>query len=329
MNPRRLALTAALLLTVAAPGWAVTVIQLHAESPVLVDAGVVTLGDIAYITSDNADAEKRLRDLRITQAPSPGQERLLDAELVRIAVRSAGYDPDYVGLRHAEDLTIATGSNFVSARMLLEMARELAYERLSFPPESIAIEHNNLPPDFHVRSGALTITPEPPAHEDFIGLTFVPFAIAVDGELVRRVSLNITVRVRTLVAVAARSIGRGETVSAADFRLVERDLATQPTGAVLKAENAIGKISKVTIGQDQVLCERMLSDPPLVRQQQRITVRVVCGNVVLRVPGVALQDGLLGQDIRVVSNLSGNRAISATVVEEGVVLLTIPGGASL
>jgi len=70
----------------------------------------------------------------------------------------------------------------------------------------------------------------------------------------------------------------------------------------------------------------MLAEPPLVREQQAITIRVVCGNVVLRVPGVALQDGRLGEDIRVVSNLAGNRAITATVVEEGAVLLTIAGG---
>jgi flagella basal body P-ring formation protein FlgA len=325
MKPRSI-LVVLLILAVASPSFAVTIVQLRSSEQVKVSTGTVTLGEIAVISSDSKDAETKLRDLRIALAPPPGQSRVIDVDLVRIAVRTVGFDPDFIGLRDASDVTIVTAANQVTGQQLLEMARNVVYERLSYPPESITIEHNNLPPDFFVPAGALTITPEPPPNEDFIGLSFLPFAVAVDGKLCRRVSLNITVRVNALVAVANRSIRRGETLSAADFRLVDRDLSTQPTGAITKPETVIGKRAKVAIAGDQVICERMVEEPPLIKVQDTILIQVVCGDVVISAPGIALQDGRLGDEIRVVSSL-GRKTITGTVVDKGAVMVVIPGGA--
>jgi flagella basal body P-ring formation protein FlgA len=317
-----------LIAALALPSLAVTIVQLRSGTAVDVSQGSVTLGDIATISSDNAEAQRNLEQVQITYAPPPGQQRVVDADMIRIAVRTLGYDPDFIGLRDAGDVTIRTRSNMVTSDRLIDLAREIIYRELPFPPEAISIERNNTPPDFDVTGGELTITPEPPAHEDFIGLTFIPFAVVVDGELVRRVSLNLTVRVRAPVLVANHSIPRGSTISTSDFRLVERDLSMQPQGCILDAANAIGKRAKMVIASDAVICERMVEDPPLIRSQQQILIQVVCGNVVLKVPGTAMQDGRMGEEIRVVSGLASRTTLSATVVDLQTVLVTIPGGVS-
>jgi flagellar basal body P-ring formation protein FlgA len=317
-----------LLVAIALPCRAMTLVQLKAESPIAVRSGNITLGDIASVSADDAGSAETLRAVRITVAPVPGQTRTIDAELIRVAVRCAGWEPNDIGLRNAHDVLVETASNRVRGQDLLEMVRNLTYERLSFPPDRITIEHNNLPPDFAVPSGELRITPEPPAHEDFIGLTFVPFSVSVDNRIVRRVSLNVTIRVQAQIAVASRSIARGEIIAATDFRLVDRDLSTEPAGACTRAETVIGKVAKVSIAADQSICDRMVSEPPLVHAQEQVTVQVVCNNVVLRLPGTSLQDGRLGEEVRVAVSLSTHNAITATVVDRGCVLLTIPGGAA-
>lgn len=325
---RRSWLVLLLVVAGALPCRAMTLVQLRTESPIAVRTGTITLGDLATISADEAGVAEKLAAIRITTAPVPGQSRTIDSELIRVAVRSAGWEPNDVGLRNAPDLLVETLANRVRGADLLEMVRGLAYERLSFAPERITIEHNNLPPDFAVPAGELRITPEPPGHEDFIGLTFVPFSISVDNRIVRRVSLNVTIRIQAQIAVANRAIGRGEVVQAADFRLVERDLSTEPAGVCTRAETVIGKVTKVAIAADQPICERMVTEPPLVHAQEQVTVQVVCNNVVLRLPGTALQDGRLGEEVRVAVTLSTHNAITATVVDRGIVLLTIPGGAA-
>lgn len=307
---------------------ALTIVQLRPERPILVSGPHVTLGDIALVSDDDPKAEAELRAVRLTLAPVPGSSRAIDGQLIRATVRCAGWEPSAIGLRECPDVTVETRCNRILASELLDRVRKIAEERLSFPPERITVEHTNLPPDCAVPAGTVRITAEPPAHEDFIGLTCVPFSIAVDDHIVRRVSVNVVIRVRASIAVANRAITRGQPVTAADFRLVERDLSTAPTGACVQAETVVGKLAKVSIAADQVICERMLQDPPLVHAQEQVTIQVVCNNVSVRLPATALMDGRLGEEVRVVVSLSARTVVTATVVDRGLVVLTIPGGAS-
>ncbi len=83
-------------------------------------------------------------------------------------------------------------------------------------------------------------------------------------------------------------------------------------------QEVINKIAKNTIGPNQILSNTHLDLPLAIRKNQEVTILAKTGNIAVKMKGIALDDGKLGQRIRI-KNTKSQRVIEAIVLDSNTV----------
>lgn len=123
------------------------------------------------------------------------------------------------------------------------------------------------------------------------------------------------------VVVSTRPIPRGQIIAEGDVRLAERDLATLHRGYLNDPAQAIGQRAERDLPGDEALSPANLGKPNVIKRGAEITIMAADELLDVRVGGVALASGGIGERIRV-RNASSKRELDAVVVGEGLVQVT-------
>ena len=114
------------------------------------------------------------------------------------------------------------------------------------------------------------------------------------------------------VVVAARPLTRKTLLTAADLKLVRRDLAQLHNGYFSDIGQVVGKETGRTIGVDTAISSLLVKEPLAVRRGQRVSLVAAAGGLEVRMRGEAMSDGAAGERIRV-RNLSSKRVVDGIV----------------
>jgi|LGVF01.2.fsa_nt_gb flagella basal body P-ring formation protein FlgA len=125
------------------------------------------------------------------------------------------------------------------------------------------------------------------------------------------------------VVVADRSMPRGTVLTKSDFILIERDIARLPNGYLTDPSQAIGKILKRPVRKGAVLRNSVVQAPIAIRSGSRVTMMVRTGTVEVRMRGKSLDNGVLGERIKV-QTLSSGKMVEGTIISSDVVLVDTP-----
>jgi flagella basal body P-ring formation protein FlgA len=98
--------------------------------------------------------------------------------------------------------------------------------------------------------------------------------------------------------------------------MAERDISQMPQGFITSIEDAIGqKVTRPMIN-DQVITPLQLEQAEVVRKGDQVVITAKSGSLQVRMPGEALSDGGLNEQIGV-RNLNSKRVIKARVTAPG------------
>lgn len=125
------------------------------------------------------------------------------------------------------------------------------------------------------------------------------------------------------VAVTTRPMARGERISNHDLVLESRTLGQQRTAIVLDPRRVQGYTLKYAVAAGKILTARMLDAPKLVRRGHRVVMTAASQGLNIQMKGIALEDGLLGDTIKV-RNPASRRVLYATVIATGQVRTGTP-----
>jgi flagella basal body P-ring formation protein FlgA len=118
------------------------------------------------------------------------------------------------------------------------------------------------------------------------------------------------------IVVAVKPLTHGTTISASDVQLSETNVS-QITGQYLSSlDDVVGKDVKRAITSGSPVLAPQLEPPLLVRRGEAVTLNAASSIVAVKVSGVALTDGRLGEQIRI-KNLSSTRVVQAKIVGPG------------
>ncbi len=120
------------------------------------------------------------------------------------------------------------------------------------------------------------------------------------------------------VALTARPLNRGDVVSAADIKMVERDLATLRQGYFIDSKRPVGKVLTRRVGVNTVITPQLLEAPRLVRRGEQVVIIAEAEGIEIRATGKALGNGARGDLIRV-KNSTSKKTVEAVVTGPGVV----------
>ena len=136
------------------------------------------------------------------------------------------------------------------------------------------------------------------------------------------------VKLTQRVVVAARALVRGQRLSAQDLRIDERDVGTLRDGVIHDPAEVAGYLMTRPLAAGRVLQAGALQAPTLVERGRRVRMAVHNQGVRITMTGLALEDGALGETVRV-RNPASQRVVEGMVVGPAQIrlLAAVPGTA--
>jgi flagella basal body P-ring formation protein FlgA len=202
---------------------------------------------------------------------------------------------------------------------LCESAASFLSQRVSTPGDSVSVVVDL--PSLGVRSADIaSYTFEILSAKPVAGT--VPFKVNLLGKDGTETSLAATARVRIFdtVAVAARRVGRHEILVRGDIRLERREVTPLRDGYFTDPAELAGKRVRRVITSGYLLQTSDVEPVPVVERGSGVTVSVVMGAVTVTSKAKALEDGDLGDLIRVQEITTGKRLIGMVAGERLVIL---------
>jgi len=130
-------------------------------------------------------------------------------------------------------------------------------------------------------------------------------AASVGDKEAARFWVKAEVRFYDQVVVAARPLGRQETLSAKDLRLERREIEPRLGQPFTRLDDVIGKQATRTIQSDDVITANAIERPTLLKRGSPITLVFDSGSLRVETHGVAEEGGKIGDLIQVKNPASG------------------------
>lgn len=149
-----------------------------------------------------------------------------------------------------------------------------------------------------------------------LGNVIVPIQVNVDGEDKEKIFLRTKVSVFDRIVVAKKRLKRGDLIQGEEATIEVRDIAALSSNAVKDISLVMGKESKTFIPQGNPIYEWMIKERPLVKKNEKVKIEVNAENIVVVAGGMSMEDGALGQSIKV-KNLTSGKELVAVVTGTG------------
>ncbi len=314
--------------------------NVHAGSIRLFPSAVVVndkirIGDLCELRGLDAASERTLTNIIVTDAPAPGETRVIRMETLRAALTAGGANLATVTLGGATHCTVNRPSLIIAHQSETERSPVRNTPRnVSSTSAQVTLVHDTpLPGD-----GFLTLRQAIINHfdellsryggsadvvfnrdsEQFLNLSgptyefqirarksqplgLIPLNVDVlsEGRVAQTVSVVAQVSLMRQTVVARRAINQGATIQRQEVELIPLRLARLDRPGLTDTTRAIGQRAKRFIPAGAVIEPDALESVPLVTRGQLVTLTSVAGAIRVVTTAKAMQNGLLGDVIRV------------------------------
>jgi len=140
----------------------------------------------------------------------------------------------------------------------------------------------------------------------------VSVEVSLNGKSLRTFWVKADVRVRAQVVQAARPVSYRSVLKADDLREALCDIEDPHSAYIRTAAEAVGMIAKRALGQGELLNLNCVDGASLVRSGETVRLLVQSGSISMTVLARALQNGKLGDPVKV-KNIDSDRVVTAVV----------------
>jgi flagellar basal body P-ring formation protein FlgA len=271
------------------------------------------LGEVADVKGTDETIIARLRRMEIGAAPSAGRTVKLTPSTVRVVLRKNGFNRDIL-VEGAEETIVTTSRQELDTAELLPAIKSLVVNKTGQSPEDVSVVLGSAT-TVVLPSGVLTTRIKPPHSGKYEGSQLFMAEMMVDGRLAKTQPLRATVDIQASVVVARARIERGEKLTAENVGVQKVSTSKAGTNALRVLSSAVGRTAGRMMVPGTVIQLGDLSDPPAVRRNASVAALVRFNNVELTVDAKALDDGKVGQVIRI-QNATTGKIFKARVVDE-------------
>ncbi len=288
------------------------------ESPVCV-------GHVASLSGGTVALREQIARLDLADRPKSGKPLSLLRELVVYRIQVAGIERDRFRVQGAAVVRVTPGPVSLTEEDFLQAAREALLDKLSLPPDDVAVALALLP-----ALPQLTLTPrdevqlQAVVHEpvNVPGRLRIDVAILVNGERSDVVPVLVDVKVYQAVALAERRIEAGEALTEDNVRF-ERRPVEAPGSCLVPKDVKAGQKARRPLPAGQLILPSAVEalnpdNPILVRQRDLVKVTARVGSLRVTALAEAEQDGRAGDRVRV-RNVDSRKELVGRVVGRGLV----------
>lgn len=300
----------------------VTAITIELLPQVKVRSAQVTLGQVAYLTSSDLPALRRLLAVPLGTAPVAGNTVSLDrATLTRWLRSQAGLRDGHIQWAGAQASAITTATRELGGHEIEQAAREALQSWLSERSQRAEVRALAVPRDLQLPEGAAELVVRPIDDTQPRKRMLVWVDVWAGGRFVRTLPVSFEVSAWAIVPASSSGAPAGAPLDVRALALSEVDVtllpaAAIPAGALPAMASTGAQRLRRPVHPGEALTVRHLESVPAVERGQWLTARSVAGSVALESRVEALQDGRVGQTVRVKQANSAN-SISARVTGPG------------
>jgi flagella basal body P-ring formation protein FlgA len=274
--------------------------------------GIITLGDIAEITSDSETDKGGLSLVKIGDSPAPGESSIINASTILAAIKSAGVNLADIGYVFTETITVTRAARLIT----LAEVRDAIEREIEADGSKISISAIDYRDPVKVAPGFASIS----AALSSRGRSKMKFGItvAVTDEAPKTFEVQVKVADWADIPVASRPLRRGQIIDSSDLQMARVNLETLAEDVAINESDLIGKELKQNISTGETFRDRNIKVPPVILSSSKVTAVYESGPLKAIATGIALEDGITGQVIRVQNEIS-KKILMARVVEPGLV----------
>jgi flagella basal body P-ring formation protein FlgA len=228
----------------------------------------------------------------------PGQQITLDQQTIRSCLASGGISPDTVRLMGAERILVSRKGQQLSPAALVEAAR--TYLQTQLADQGVILGQALTLPSGRVLEADRSWEIVPLlGGEQTPGRRTVFLSFRENGKEISRIGIPFEVRFRSRQVIAASDIAAGQVIGADSVRLETLEtLEPQKT----ELSEVVGMTARRAISAGTVIHPQWLqptAPPVLVQRRQRVVLKIDTGLMQITAGGEALDEGAVGQVIRV------------------------------
>lgn len=139
-----------------------------------------------------------------------------------------------------------------------------------------------------------------------------------DGTHGWKLYVRVTIRMNQGVVMTRRALATGQVVSLEDVVIMPVDVSRLNQGYHTELRQVLGKAVKRPVEQDAVLVPNAIGEAEAVGRGAEVTILAANRYLEVRMKGIALQKGAIGESIPV-KNVSSQKQLQARVTAPGVV----------
>jgi flagella basal body P-ring formation protein FlgA len=257
----------------------------------------IRLGEVARVSGDEAELVRRVEDVELGYAPSPGYSRLITTERVLEALRRALPDVDVrlAGERACRvwPETLEIVEDEVRAEALAALSRHFAGADAGF---ELAEPFARVVVPAGARAHRLRATVKAEIASGVIG---VPVEVLVDDVPYRTLWTSWRVDVWSTLSVLERDVKAGQALSPKNFTRARVRVTGAGREKPLSELELDGAVAAHDLPGGTVVRAIDVHRPTVVTAQASLFLRVRKGAIEARVPATALESGAIGDRIRV------------------------------
>jgi flagella basal body P-ring formation protein FlgA len=310
---KRILLSLLIIFCMAGPGQALEIVF---QKNCSVDESVIRLGDIVQF-SEESEFVLALSSTVIGQAGAPGERVLLQSfQIKNKLLRQYNLSSEISWSGSSVVSAFRNGVTIGPDRILNLISDYLERNSNKLPDVKVRFIPKSLPMPFMVPTGDL-IEEIIPSNPSILGSSRFSIIFRIDGRVVKNMSVRGELEALAEVVVAAKSIKRGQILTAAHLTKALMDISKTP-GIGTELDDFIGLKIKKTIRSGIPLQHSIVETLPVVRRGERVKIVIQTGSMLLTATGLAHSDGKMDQIIRV-QNVNSNKVLHCRVAAPGLV----------
>ncbi len=147
---------------------------------------------------------------------------------------------------------------------------------------------------------------------------YLEYQIFEDGKIMYKIPVTANVKKYMNVIVSKRDIPKGKILTSEDLKTAEIEFKRR-SGYITEIENAVGKVAKRDIKKGTVIKNSLLRPDYKVKKRKNVRIIYRNKNINIELMGLALEDGAVGDVIKV-KNISSGKVILCKVIKENTVI---------
>ncbi len=294
-------------------------LKISIRSHSVVSSDRVNLGHIALISGGTEEEVQRVKSIYLTNLPMRAKTKTISRGVVIAVLKRNRITVKGIDFTAPETIKISRETMMVKAKEIQEMARNHLEDVLSVMAGEINVTDVSYQgKDLALPVGELRVEFLPFNNLNLNGPLFVYANLLVDGKLAEKVKIKARVEMYQEVAMATRTIKKGEILTEEDFALERRLVKRANPNLISNLDQLVGKRAKRSIAANTPLQQNMLDLPPIVHKKNRVKIILQSKFLKITAVGVATENGAMGNYIKVM-NLDSKKIILAKVVGDNLV----------